>query len=71
MFHKKAEKDPYNKERQKPVMRNSICTGEKVAGFRDIDTGKFTEVMLIRNSKDMDEFLDRYDVSPSEIKNEW
>lgn len=71
MFRKKAEKEPYNKEEQKPIIRSSICTGEKVAGFKDIRTGKFTEVMLIKNSKDMDLFLEKYDISVAEIKTEW
>lgn len=32
------------------------CTGEKAAGFQDIRTGKFTEIMLIRTSGDLEEF---------------
>jgi hypothetical protein len=32
----------------KPVICASICTGEKVAGFKDIRTGKIEEIMLIR-----------------------
>lgn len=43
-------------------MKCSICTGEQVAGFKDIHTGKFEEVMLIQNSKDLDTFMQIYDV---------
>lgn len=71
MFRKKVQKETYNKEKLKPVIRSSICTGEKVAGFKDIQTGKFTEVMLIKDNKDMDLFLDKYDISVAEIKTEW
>lgn len=71
MFYKKRQKETYDKENQKPVIRSSICTGEKVAGFRDMRTGKFTEVMLIRDNKDMDAFLEKYDISAAEIKTEW
>jgi len=71
MFHKKIQKETYDRENQKPVIRSSICTGEKVAGFRDIRTGKFTEVMLIKDNKDMDLFLEKYDISVAEIKTEW
>ena len=39
----------YNPEKQKAVLRCSICTGEQVAGFMDVETGKIEEVMLIRN----------------------
>ena len=33
--------------------------------------GKFTEVMLIRDNRDMDIFLEKYDISVAEIKTEW
>lgn len=71
MFRKKIEKQTYNKENQKPIIRSSICTGEKVAGFKDVHTGKFTEVMLIKNDDDMKVFLARYDISMDEVKTEW
>ena len=71
MFRKKVEKQTYDKENQKPIIRSSICTGEKVAGFKDIYTGKFTEVMLIKNDNDMKVFLTRYDISAEEVKTEW
>lgn len=71
MFRKKIKKESYNKDEQKPIIRSSICTGEKVAGFKDVRTGKFTEVMLIKTDKDMDLFLEKYDISVTEIKTEW
>ena len=71
MFGKKIHKEFYDKQNQKPVIRSSICTGEKVAGFKDIHTGKFVDVMLIRNSGDMDMFLAKYDISPEEVTKEW
>ena len=71
MFHKKKEKHPYDHEKVKPVIKASICTGEQVAGFKDIHTGKFTEIMLIKDGKDMDEFLDTYDIAVAEITKEW
>lgn len=71
MFRKKIAKETYDKENQKPVIRSSICTGEKVAGFKDIHTGKFTEVILVKNDKDMKIFLEKYDIAPDEVKTEW
>lgn len=41
------------------------------ASFQDLHTGKFTEVMLIRDNRDMDLFLEKYDISVAEIKTEW
>ena len=62
-FKKKTEKKTYDKEKKKPVIKASICNGEQVAGFRDIHTGEFEEVMLIRNSEDLIKFKDDYDIS--------
>ena len=71
MFGRKKVTGAYDKESQSLVIRSSICTGERVAGFKDIHTGKFKEVMVIRTDKDMEEFLNRYGVSVQEIKKEW
>lgn len=54
--------DSYDPETQIAVIRSSICTGEKVAGFRDKRDGHFTEVMLIRTKKDEEEFKKTYGV---------
>lgn len=50
----------YDPDNQKPVIKCSICNGEQVAGFKDIKTGKFTEVMLINNNKDLENFKKIY-----------
>ena len=71
MFLKKTKKETYDKENLKRGIRRSICAGEKVAGFKNIQTGKCTDVMLIRSDKDMKEFMKRYDVSENEIGKEW
>ena len=51
--------------------RTSICTGEKAVGFQDIRTGKFTEVMLIRTSSDLEEFRHLYGIGKSEISTQY
>ena len=63
LFGRKMEKKTYDKENQKPVLRCSICTGEQVAGFQNIHTGNFEEVMLIRNDADLESFKSRYEIS--------
>lgn len=60
---KKITHVEYDSENYRPVLRCSICTGEQVAGFKDIHTGKFEEVMLIRDSRDLDTFMKTYDLS--------
>lgn len=71
MFGKRAVKTDYDKENLKPVIRASICNGEQVAGFKNIHTGRFSEVMLIRNDKDLKEFLEKYDISEEEMTKEY
>ncbi len=71
MFRKKMKRETYDKENERPVIRASICNGEQVAGFKNIHTGRFTEIMAIRNGRDMDEFLEKYDIALAEIKKEY
>ena len=62
---------PYDKTGKIPALRSSICTGEQTAGFRDAVSGRFEELMLIRNDRDFQEFLRRYQVDEAEIRREW
>ena len=54
------EEFPFDPAKQAAVIRSSICTGEKVAGFKDLEGGHFTEVMLIRDGKDEQRFREIY-----------
>ena len=55
----------------KPVIRASICTGEQVAGFKDIQTGKLEEIMLIKSPKDLDDFKNTYGITEEIEKEYW
>lgn len=66
MFKKKPEESAiiqFHPETHKPILKCSICTGEQMAGFKDINTGAFTEVMLIKDGKDFDRFMEMYDLA--------
>ena len=71
MFKRKSVKADYDRENQIPLIRASICTGEKVAGFRDEKTGRIEELMLITGEEDLKEFLSRYEVKREEIETVW
>ena len=71
LFGRKRKKCSYDRENLKPVIRSSICNGEQVAGFKNIHTGKFSEVMLIRNGSDLQEFLETYDISEADVTTEY
>lgn len=62
LFQRKVQevKKEYDRENQKPILRCSICTGEQVAGFKEIHTGKFEEVMCIRDDRDLERFKSMY-----------
>ena len=59
-FFKKKKKKEYDHEKQVPVIRKSICTGEETAGFQNKETGHFEGVLLIRNDRDLAMFMDEY-----------
>ena len=69
----RAKRTPitFDKTGKIPVIRASICTGERTAGFRDEATGRFSEVMLIRTVADFQEFLRTFGVSGVEVRREW
>ena len=62
LFRKKAKQLTYDSINKKPIIKASICNGEQVAGFKDIHSGKFEEVMLIRGSDDLELFKQQYGI---------
>ena len=68
---KKENQKSYDRENKIPVIKASICNGEQVAGFKDLKTGHFEEIMLIRGEKDKSDFADQFGISLSEIRKEY
>ena len=63
LFSKKTSSVPaydYDPAKEKPIIHASICTGEQIAGFKDIATGEFHEIMLIRDAKDLEDFKNAF-----------
>lgn len=73
MFGRKKKKEFFSFDRteMKPVLRSSICTGEQVAGFKELKTGKFQDVCLIKSQTDLREFMEQYGIREEEISKEW
>ena len=70
-FGSRKKKEPavhFAPETQYAVIRSSICTGEKVAGFKNKTDGHFTEVMLIRSAADEKEFKRTYGVETLKVE---
>ena len=68
-FHK--HKDPtfqFDPQTHYAVISSSICTWEKVAGFKDKSTGHFTELMLIRSPADEKLFKETYGVETIKVE---
>jgi len=66
LFHRREKNTgsgvQFDPERYTPVIRRSICTGERSAGFRDRTTGRTEEIMLIRDDRDLEEFRTQYGI---------
>lgn len=58
LFRKKSkpERLQYDPEVRRPALRCSICTGERVAGFKNLQTGKFEDHELIRTEEELEAF---------------
>ncbi len=67
---KKTITKTYDKENLVPILRSSICTGETTAGFKNIHTGAYQEVMLITNADDLKEFKQTYGIT-EDLKTEY
>lgn len=71
MFGKRKQPAiPFDRGRCVPVIRSSIRTGKQTAGFKNLVSSRFQEYILIRNDRDLQEFLDRYQAIGSEFKRE-
>ena len=71
LFKKKTPPAPtplFPPEQFEPVIRSSICTGEKTACMRNRETGKLHEVMLIRTAEDLERFGQRYGVDINTVR---
>lgn len=53
----------YDKENWRPVLRCSICNGERVAGFKNIYTGEFKEECFIQNDEELEAFKYKYAIT--------
>ena len=65
MFGRKKpqQKISYDPQQKTPVIHASICNGEQVAGFKNKETGHFTEVSLIRGSAELEDFKKKYGIT--------
>ncbi len=72
LFHKKKAPEPafpaFSLEEYEPVIRSSICTGERVACMRNRDSGRLREIMLIRTDADLAAFCEAYGLRPEQVK---
>lgn len=60
---KKLSVEQFDREKFRAVIKCSICTGERVAGFTNIQTGEFHDIMLIKNDEDLKCFKEMYGVT--------
>lgn len=63
LLAKKEAREKINVRNKKPMIRKNTVTGEMAAGFLDPQTGVFEPVMEINDERDIDTFLEDYDLS--------
>ncbi|RKI86777.1 aspartate dehydrogenase [bacterium 0.1xD8-71] len=65
MFFRKNQpiRGTYDRLTEKPILKCSICNGEQVAGFKNLQTGEFREIMLIKDAADLQHFKQLYDIT--------
>ena len=72
LFGKKKETEPettvFDPAIYEPVIRSSICTGERVACMRERATGRLHEIMLLRTDEDLALFCRNYGLQADAIK---
>jgi len=52
----------YDPSVEKPIVKCSICTGEQTAGFKNLTTGKYHEVVAIKTDEDLQQFMKVYGI---------
>lgn len=62
-FFPDRSKKSYNPEVRKPMLRTDLANGEKIAGFYNMATNTFEEKMLVRDEKDIRNFMRMYGVA--------
>ena len=65
MLFSKKSREPeikFDPDKQYAIIHSSICTGEKIAGFKNKEDGHFTEVMLILSYEDEVKFKEMYNL---------
>ena len=60
---KPVKRQTFDPAVEKPILKKSICTGETTAGLKDLKTGKYTDLALIRNEEDLQAFMEEYGIS--------
>ena len=72
LFGRKHEPEPettaFDPAEFEPVIRASICTGERVACMRERTTGRLHELMLIRTDEDIAAFCRRCKVDEKDLR---
>jgi len=69
LFAKKRHETPkYDPAAEQPAVRRSICTGEMTVGFVDRKTGRFRDVMMAADQRELDDFLRQIGAKPEDLK---
>lgn len=60
IFGKKVKAESDNTIYGEVAIESSICTGEKIIGFKNEKTGKLEQAVVVNSQKDIDDFYKKY-----------
>ena len=65
---KQASPAPYHIDIFEPVLKSSVCIGKLTVCFRDRETGKVHDIMVISHPKDLHDFGKEYGVDVENMR---
>lgn len=58
----------FDREKEEPVVKKSICTGEATVGFVDKNTGHYRDIRKVNSPIEIEAFCKEVGIDPGKIK---
>ena len=69
LFHRKKHLSvAFDREKEEPVIKKSICTGEATVGFVDKNTGHYRDIRKVTFLVEIEAFCEEVGIDPQTIR---
>ncbi|MCR5057443.1 MAG: aspartate dehydrogenase [Clostridiales bacterium] len=58
----------FDREKEEPVIKKSICTGEATVGFVDKNTGHYRDIRKVNSPIEIEAFCEEVGIDPQTIR---